>query len=1135
MGAIPGGINIISGERFHRAAQQSPVQAKALASEELGLGVDAEEALRSRPDYVAYYYANVRNNPRLPPPLPARGASWVDGTKADGLAEVQARSLDEQVLQESVFAGSAPHTPMGSQHGGGNPLFGSFAEDSPRPSLDAVGRSISSKSLGAKDRGHVGRIADLRLSIRTPSKLRIGTTPADPDPQQQLLETLSIDADTAAAAAAAAAAVGDNETAAAAAVAAVAAQQLASAAQVQAAVEAIQNLPPGAATAFAAALGGADQASVSGGGQQLMSHEVLLGGAGSQQQQQVQAMYMAAMYPVYYAQQAAGMQHSIQAMQAAAMAGIPVMPGSIPHMLPHAYGSPVLAGMQHGPAAATLFGPSAAGMTADVAALAAAGLRPGQPFPGMAAGGGLMPSFVHGMAPPYSPGMSVGAPGPDYGAYYQKVLEAQAMAMTGGVTKDADSAAMAMLRGGMAPPPPPLSQPPPPPKDKRNSGGEQHIGSDFRNGSGHGDERRPRTNSYGRADFADRANGRGTGCPSPMTGSPLPANGGSGQMAGSPTQGSGMGPGGHGANSRLRASSGPQPFAQLDGHSPMANGGPGGGAPHGHGYPREGRGGADGPPQRRNSQRRDMFSSAPGASGPSDGAPDAQHAGGVGGGSGGGGSTRGPRSSGDTLLDEFKANKTGRKYELREILGHVYEFSLDQHGSRFIQQKLETVSPEDLDAAFTEVLPRILHLMTDVFGNYVVQKFLEHGMPEHHARLAKALHGHVLQLSLQMYGCRVVQKALEVFNEEQQVELISELDGHIMRCVRDQNGNHVIQKCIECVPNARITGVLDNFLMCVVPLSTHPFGCRIIQRILENVRDARRRTAVMADILGAAVQLTQDQYGNYVIQHVLERGTAEERSSIAGSLAANVVQLSMHKFASNVIEKCLTYGSTADRDLLVNRMLGAQALQMQAAAAAGAAEAELEVEDPVQAMMKDQFGNYVVQKVLEVCSDEQRETMLARVRQQLHALKRYTYGKHIVARVEKLLSAGTRYQTHAKGRLLPDDEALAAAAAAAAAGRIAAVPPPLEIITAGSGVDVPPGLVRSNGSSVGGEPVSSGGAAGDKRASDGSGHPSAPTTPPVSGPGSDSGLAPAVPQSAACSTAAGVERDGAVLPAGEAH
>ena len=56
--------------------------------------------------------------------------------------------------------------------------------------------------------------------------------------------------------------------------------------------------------------------------------------------------------------------------------------------------------------------------------------------------------------------------------------------------------------------------------------------------------------------------------------------------------------------------------------------------------------------------------------------------------------------------------------------------------------------------------------------------------------------------------------------------------------------------------------------------------------------------------------------------------------------------------------------------------------------------------------MKDQYANYVVQKVLETCNDQQREKLLTRIRVHLHALKKYTYGKHIVARVEKLLALG---------------------------------------------------------------------------------------------------------------------------------
>lgn len=48
------------------------------------------------------------------------------------------------------------------------------------------------------------------------------------------------------------------------------------------------------------------------------------------------------------------------------------------------------------------------------------------------------------------------------------------------------------------------------------------------------------------------------------------------------------------------------------------------------------------------------------------------------------------------------------------------EFSGDQHGSRFIQQSIESATDEERQKAFDEIVPEhTLNLMQDVFGNYV--------------------------------------------------------------------------------------------------------------------------------------------------------------------------------------------------------------------------------------------------------------------------------------------------------------------------------------------------------------------------------------------------------------------------------
>jgi pumilio RNA-binding family len=55
----------------------------------------------------------------------------------------------------------------------------------------------------------------------------------------------------------------------------------------------------------------------------------------------------------------------------------------------------------------------------------------------------------------------------------------------------------------------------------------------------------------------------------------------------------------------------------------------------------------------------------------------------------------------------------------------------------------------------------------------------------------------------------------------------------------------------------------------------------------------------------------------------------------------------------------------------------------------------------LQIMMKDQYANYVVQKMIDVSEPTQRKTLLHKIRPHMNSLRKYTYGKHIIAKLEK--------------------------------------------------------------------------------------------------------------------------------------
>ncbi|XP_014853007.1 PREDICTED: pumilio homolog 2 isoform X6 [Poecilia mexicana] len=337
------------------------------------------------------------------------------------------------------------------------------------------------------------------------------------------------------------------------------------------------------------------------------------------------------------------------------------------------------------------------------------------------------------------------------------------------------------------------------------------------------------------------------------------------------------------------------------------------------------------------------------------------------------------------LLEDFRNNRFPN-LQLRDLPGHMVEFSQDQHGSRFIQQKLERATPAERQMVFGEILQAAYQLMTDVFGNYVIQKFFEFGSADQKLALATRIRGHVLPLALQMYGCRVIQKALESISSDQQVisDIVRELDGHVLKCVKDQNGNHVVQKCIECVQPQALQFIIDAFQGQVFVLSTHPYGCRVIQRILEHCTQ-EQTLPILEELHQHSEQLGQDQYGNYVIQHVLEHGRPEDKSKIVAEVRGKVLVLSQHKFASNVVEKCVIHSSRAERALLIDEVC-------------------CQKDGPHSAlytMMKDQYANYVVQRMIDMAEPAQRKIIMHKIRPHIATLRKYTYGKHILAKLEK--------------------------------------------------------------------------------------------------------------------------------------
>lgn len=151
-----------------------------------------------------------------------------------------------------------------------------------------------------------------------------------------------------------------------------------------------------------------------------------------------------------------------------------------------------------------------------------------------------------------------------------------------------------------------------------------------------------------------------------------------------------------------------------------------------------------------------------------------------------------------------------------------------------------------------------------------------------------------------------------------------------------------------------------------------------------------QKAATLDKIQKCHKALLDDQYGNYVIQHVLQYGREVDRDSLLHVLTVenDLLKLSRQKFASNVVEKLLKYGNANQRNKIVREMLKV------------VNEGEGVGSSVVLLMVRDAYANYVVQTAIDVVPEgNERNLLLEELRANEVQLRNYTFAKHIVAKI----------------------------------------------------------------------------------------------------------------------------------------
>ncbi|XP_010277176.1 PREDICTED: pumilio homolog 12-like [Nelumbo nucifera] len=301
---------------------------------------------------------------------------------------------------------------------------------------------------------------------------------------------------------------------------------------------------------------------------------------------------------------------------------------------------------------------------------------------------------------------------------------------------------------------------------------------------------------------------------------------------------------------------------------------------------------------------------------------------------------------------------------LEELRGHILEVAKDQRGCRFLQKKFEEGNEEDIKMIFSEVKDHANQLMVDPFGNYLVQKLIEVCNVEQRTEILHAVTREEFELvtiCLNPYGTRAVQKLLEHLTTPQQISrVMSALRRGAVTLTNNTNGHHYL-----------LNAVADHS----VEIATDRSGCCVLQQCLAHAK-GEPRERLIAEITENALLLSQDPFGNYVVQYILDMHIPNVTENILNQLHGSFVSLSLQKFGSHVVEKCLKYSGVEQSTRIIRELLNSRDFFM---------------------LPQHEYGNYVVQSALMVSKGHIRSALIASlVQMHFPSMCSSPYGKWIM-------------------------------------------------------------------------------------------------------------------------------------------
>ena len=332
-------------------------------------------------------------------------------------------------------------------------------------------------------------------------------------------------------------------------------------------------------------------------------------------------------------------------------------------------------------------------------------------------------------------------------------------------------------------------------------------------------------------------------------------------------------------------------------------------------------------------------------------------------------------------LDNFKDLS---KIPNTELAKNSYILAKRKDGSKYLENIIES-NPSLASKLFLPyALPYFEEISNNKYGNFYIKKIIKYLNKELLSFLIEFINPLIIRLGTNQYGSKILEQLIKCIKEDENLvsSFIQKILPNLIFLINDLNGTHIIYKLI--LIKSKSKSILEEQIMQnIKSIYISREGSNLLKKFFDiinkecnNNKDFNKMILFINIISNNLPLIIMDQYGNYLIRHIIHNLNNFVNEILYKNIINNVVYYSNQKYSSNVVENCLD--NIKFRQLIIEEFSNQQIFNR---------------------VFLNEYGNYVIQKVLSLAKEDKKFIFfnyIIQVSKKLHTLP---FGQKIISKL----------------------------------------------------------------------------------------------------------------------------------------